>query len=575
MSFLYFIILIGVLIFVHELGHFVVAKFFGVGVIRFSIGFGPSILSYQGKETEYVICLLPLGGYVLMEGADLESTEAMPEDQRERCLMAKPIWQRTLVVLAGPVANLILPVAIYFLFGMMQATTPPALVGEVFGDTPAAEAGIQPGDRIVSINGRSVDYWYQTLRIVHGSYEREVELTYERDGELHTVNVVPERFTSTDFLGLSRETVGRIGIGLGTDGTTLALYDRNGPAARAGLQFFDKVVSIDGNPVERFDEIASAVRTSGGESMEFLVLRPHSLDVDFAGLYHQTSHRVVVTPEAVDGQFTIGIEPSQMYLARVEADGPAHQAGLRSGDKLLTIDGRSYNNWSLVNERIRNEVNEAIVARDEAGDDDAPPVSVSFELTVERNGEVLALTYAPDIITYEDQTEQTLYRVDHGWETFRDIVYPDEIHHPFFSRMVFSAQMGVEQTWEFTQMMIVGLQRLAQGRISLKSVGGPIMIGELAAEAGRAGIEPFLRMMALISINLAIINLLPIPILDGGRLVFFALEAIKRGPLSYRTRQIAAYIGLVLIIMLMILAFKNDIERNWYRVVEYFETESE
>ena len=569
MSFIYFIILIGVLIFVHELGHFVVAKFFDVKVTRFSIGFGPALFTYQGEETEYAICILPLGGYVLMQGADLQSTEELPEKEQKRSLMAKPIWQRSLIVLAGPAANLVLPVLIYFAFGLLQTTTPPPVIGQIHAGTPAAEAGLQAGDKIVAVDGRSVDYWYQLQRSIHGSYEQEVELTYERGGDTETITIVPERFSSTDFLGLARDTGGRIGIGLGTYGPTLAISDRSGPAARDGLRFFDRVVSIDGEPIERFDEIPLAVQNSGGQPLEFIVLTRSEIPVDYGTFFHQDARRVTVTPEKVDGQYTIGVDEAQMYLSLVDDDGPAAAAGFEPGDKIVAIDGRETSSWALLADRMQNQINEMIVERDAADEDyDIEP---SFEITVQRGDQTLTIDHRPRVITYEDDTNQTHYRVDHGWQSMRDNVFPEPIYHPFVQRVGHSARDGVEQTWRFTQMMLVGLVRLAQGRISTESIGGPIMIGELAAEAGHAGVEPFLRMLALISINLAIINLLPIPVLDGGRLVLFALEAIKRGPLSYRTRQIAAYIGLVLIILLMIFAFKNDIERNWYRVVEFFE----
>lgn len=150
---------------------------------------------------------------------------------------------------------------------------------------------------------------------------------------------------------------------------------------------------------------------------------------------------------------------------------------------------------------------------------------------------------------------------------------PDDVAFPFGRRIVQAGKTSVSETGEYIKMMVMGLVRMAQGRVGCDSVGGPILIGELAAQAGEAGIEPFLRMMALISINLAIFNLVPIPVLDGGQLALFAIEAIKRGPLSFRTRQIAAYIGFALIVMIMVLAFKNDIERNWDRIVDYISSD--
>ena len=569
MSFVYFIILIGVLIFVHEFGHFVVAKFFDVKVLRFSIGFGPALFTYQGEETEYAVCILPLGGYVYMQGSDLETTESLPEEEQERSLMAKPIWQRSLIVLAGPAANMILPAVIYFGFALLQSAVPPPVVGTVHAESPAAQAGMQPGDKIVDIDGRSINYWHDLQYSLADAYDKNVSLTYERDGQRHTVDIAPEKRSSTDFLELLRETRGIIGIGLGTYGPTVAISDRDGPAARDGLRFFDRVVAIDGESVERFDEIETRVQESGGEPMEFVVLSRSKIPVDYADLYHQDARRITVTPEADGDSWTLGIEEAQMYLTGVDDDGSAARAGFEPGDKIVRLDGKRFDNWNLFAAEIENQINEKIVERDDAGED--YDIEASFDVEIVRAGTAKTITYEPDIVTYKDDTQQQHYRVDHGWDTFYDHVFPDDIHHPLGARLLHASRYGVDQTWEYTQMMVVGLVRLAQGRIASESIGGPIMIGELAADAGHAGIEPFLRMLALISINLAIINLLPIPVLDGGRLVLYALEAIKRGPLSYRTRQIAAYIGIALVIFLMVFAFKNDIERNWYRVVEFFD----
>ncbi len=572
MTLIYFIILIGVLVFVHEFGHFIVAKAFDVKVLRFSIGFGPRIFGFIRGETEYVICLLPLGGYVQMLGADLESIEELPPEDRPRALMVKPIWQRSLIVLAGPVFNLILPVIIFFIVGMGQTTTPPSVIGDVFVDSPAATAGLQPGDKITSIDGKPVKYWHQIVKSVSTVYDRPIPIVYERDNTSHTTEAVPTKRESTDFLGLEQRTYGQLGIHLGTHGTTLAISNKTGPAAQAGIQFFDRIIAINGEPVQRFDQIDAAVRNSDGKPLEFGILRRTPLNASYGSLYSQKNVSVTVTPQKSgdNNLYTIGIEPAEMYLTSVASDSPVEKAGMLPGDKITGIDGENYNSWSLLSQHIQNTINQQIVKRDEDGEKDRA-LTPSFALNYTRNGVAHSTTLKPNVVSYQDENKQQRYRVELGWEHFRDTVFPDEVPFPFGTRLVHASVEGVTQTANFCKIMLVGFLRMAQGRVSMESIGGPIMIGELAGQAGRAGWEPFLQMMALISINLAVINLLPIPVLDGGHLLLFALEAIKRGPLSYRTRQVAAYIGFTMIIFLMIFAFKNDIERNWHRVVEYFD----
>ncbi|RAL22742.1 hypothetical protein DL240_07535 [Lujinxingia litoralis] len=571
MSLIYFIILIGVLVFVHELGHYLVARLFDVKVLRFALGFGPAIATYQRGETEFALCALPLGGYVQLFGADLESIEDLPEEEQKRALMAKPIWQRSLVILAGPLANFILPVAIYFVFAMLQTTAPPAVVGQAYPEAPAAQAGIQAGDRIVEIEGHPVRFFHDVAHYTRPAYDQELEVVYERDGERFTTHLTPARFEATDHLGLDRRTYGLIGIHLGTAGSTIALTDHQGPAARAGLAYFDRIIAVDETPVSRFHEVESLVRESQGEPLHIKALRRYPVHVDYGTFYKQRLIELDVTPELVDGEYAIGITPAEMVIAQVKPESPVAEAGLKPGDRILSVDDRAFSSWSLMLSHIHNTINQRIVDRDAAGED-APPLQTDFKIAFERDGKPLTTTLTTSVTAYSDATEQTRYRIYNGWDSLRNSVTPENIPHPFFSRLGYATSEAFSQTWKFSRMLTLGLVRMAEGRVSTKSIGGPIMIGELAAEAGRAGWEPFLEMMALISINLAILNLLPIPVLDGGQLMLFALEAIKRGPLSFRTRQIAAYIGFTLILMLMILAFKNDIERNWHRAVEFFET---
>ena len=570
MSFIYFIIMIGALVFVHEFGHFIIAKLFDVKVLRFSIGFGPKLIGFEYGETEYVICALPLGGYVQMLGHDFGDLETVPEEDRARALMAKPIWQRSLVILAGPVANLLLPLTIFFFAGLLQTTTAPLQLGQVFEGSPAAQAGLQPGDKITSIDGEQVSYWHDLTSRVSEAPGQQLTMTYERDGKSFTTKLTPETKTSTDFLGLNVRTYGMMGVHMGTYGPTVAFRAPDVPGAQQGLRNFDRVVAIDGKPVRRFDEIEAKVRTNQGAPMTFSVLRLSPVQKEFGRFYSMTPAAVTLTPPLVDGKRSLGLVRAEMVVSKLNADSAAYKAGIRIGDRILAVDDTPQSSWDLMVRRMHNRINEQLVDRAE---DDTSPIEVDFKVDFVRAGQRQSVTLRPEVKKFAGQAKTESYRIEIGWGHMANMITPDEIDFPLGQRMVWSAKDSFKETTGYIKMMVMGIVRMAQGRVGLDSLGGPILIGELAAQAGEAGIEPFLRMMALISINLAIFNFVPIPVLDGGQLALFAIEAVKRGPLSFRTRQIAAYIGFAMVVMVMVLAFKNDIERNWDKIVDAISSE--
>jgi regulator of sigma E protease len=570
MSLVYFVVLIGVLIFVHEFGHFIFAKAFDVKVLRFSIGFGPRLIGFEYGETEYVVCALPLGGYVQMYGHTFESMENIDDEDSERALMGKPVWQRSLIALAGPAFNILLPLVIYFGATAMMTTAPPAIVGQVLPDTPAADAGLKAGDEIVSIEDRPIRYWHELTDVVKGAYNETITVTVRRDDTTETLKVTPEKQTRTDFLGLNKRTYGRLGIHRGTQGSTIAIDQPDGPAARSGLRHFDRVVAIEGESVDKFTEIQRRIRNSEGKPLEFLVLHRNRLDVSYAQFFSQEADTITVEPVRDDGSYTIGIDRAEMYVTEVDDGSPAAEAGLKAGDEVLSLNDRDYTNWDMMTSRIRNDIHQRILEQSQS--DESVDVDISYELAYERGTETRTTTLTPNVIEYTGKAQQASYRIYTGWGHFSDLVMPDQVSFPLVPRLAYAAERSVQQTYEIGQTIVMGFVRMAQGRVSLDTVGGPIMIGELAAKAGRAGFGYFLHMMALISINLAILNLLPIPVLDGGHLMFYAIEAVRRRPLSFRTRQILTYIGFAIVVFLMILAFKNDIQRNWGDFVLWLES---
>ncbi len=346
MSILAAILVLGVLIFAHETGHFLFAKRSGVGVTKFSLGFGPKLFGFRRKETEYLVSAIPLGGYIKMVGEDPQ--EVAPDPQRS--FSHKPVWLRSLIVFGGPAFNFLLAMLLFwvcFVIGIPALTTK---IGEVKEGFPAAKAGIKPGDRIVAVEGNKTERWNDLAIRIHNSPGKPLRVTLERDGKREELIITPQ---------------------------------------------------------------ATKQKTIFGDEVE-------------VGL--------------------LGIGPGQ-------------------------------------------------------------------EVAVERIGPSRALT------------------------------------------------LSLTRTWEVSELIVLSIVRLIQGKIPAKTIGGPILVAQLAGEQAKRGILSFAIFMAILSINLGVINLFPIPILDGGHFIFLALEAILRKPISIKKMEIAQQMGLILIVLLMVFAFYNDILR--------------
>ncbi len=558
MSYLFYTaILLGVLVFVHELGHFLFAKLFGVKVIRFSIGFGPRLVGFYYGETEYVICVLPLGGYVQMLGMSFEQSEDIPKEDIGRALMTKPIWQRSLIALAGPGFNLIFPIFLYFIVTLFAETTSaPAQIGQVFGD-PAIAAKLEPGDKLVEIDGVPISYWHEISAEIAHRAEESFPIILERDGKRKKVMITPEAISRTDFLG-TKSKLGLLGISMVTYGPTISIDDPQSPAAQSGLKDFDTVIGVNGKKIRRYDAFVSALAESQGKTLRLDVLRLKKLDTEYAEIYRREAVQVSFTPHCQirEESCKLGIASGEMTLSEVKENTPAYKDGFRQGDRILSVNGKVFHEWFRAMSAIHMKLWESALAMNDAGKK-AEDVKVGFEIRFLRDGVEKTLTLNP-IVKNLDFPDFEI-----GFSHIRNQVQPDDIDFPFSDRLPYASVYSFTQTWSFIGMTFKGLTRMLSGKMSMSNLSGPIGIGTMAAEAGKAGWDKFLKMMAVISINIALVNLIPIPILDGGNLLLYGLEAIKRGPLSFRTRQIATYIGFSLIIVLFILAFKNDIENNW------------
>ena len=554
MSALWFVVLIGVLIFVHELGHFVFAKAFGVKVLRFSLGFGPTLARIQRGETEYVIAWLPLGGFVSMLGSD--PTEEIPEADRHRAYFARPLPQRFLIALAGPLFNLVFPVAIYFVFFYSHATLPPAAVGAVFPNTPAARAGLQPGDRIVELDGRPIRYWSDLQGTVSEAAGQELRVTLERDGEKVVTTLVPDEHEVVSRLGRRRK-IGRIGVGSQYLGSQVGVLGSSSPAGLAGLQTRDRVTAADGKPITRWFELERRFRKAAGRPITLDVSRaasPPPSEGDGEAEAPASNHRVTLEVPSDGRLASAGVFPGDAFVAEVEAGSPAAAAGLEVGDMLVATDQVVCPTWGVCLEWMLRQP-------------DDPHVVAYISHRAPEHG----LRYAR--IDVEVRSELGDYKEEQRIPVVgirnRSLLIP-ETPVENEDRLAYAVVSSVEKNLEVVAVTLYGFLMIVRGDISTKSLGGPIMIYNIAGRAAEKGWEEFLWVMALISINLGIINLLPIPMLDGGHLVFVVIEAVKRGPISLRTRAVATYFGLSLLIFLMLFAFKNDLERYWDDITSVF-----
>lgn len=558
MDLLYFIILISSLIFVHELGHFMFAKLFGVRVLTFSLGFGPKLLRFRGRETEYCIGLLPLGGYVRM----LESSKndiVMPEDRR-RTFESLPLFKRVIIVLAGPVMNLLFPVLLYFSVFIGDGPFLPPTVGGVLPGHPA-HSHLQPGDRIMSINGEDVGTFDEVKRIIARNPAQPVRFKVFRDNKHVEVEVIADEVVGADEFNATLspgerrdlgmfERIGSVGIQSSAPAAVIGVPEPESPAYRAGLRTFDVITHIAGKQVRRFMDLEQELETNLGETVPVTYLRPVPVERALGGLASMAVYEsgvVALTPHASGGDLVnrTGIELADLYVADIPSYSPLYSAGLRKGDRLLRLDGQALPAWSTFRELVWAE-------RDK-------PHQIAWLSA--RDNQVRSGEFRMRREDFTDEHGQTFALYRFRVQQWIPLAPEDYVEHPTPIR--YAMTKAVEETLDVTRFILIMLVRAAQGRLSLDSLSGPITIYEVAGEEGRKGTDYFIWVMALISINLGLLNLLPIPVLDGGHLMFLGIEAVLRRPIPLRVREVAHLVGLTVIMLLMAVSFKNDVEKRW------------
>jgi len=557
-SVLYFLLLVGVLVVIHELGHFVAAKLLDVKVLRFSIGYGRPLVRVTLRETEYQIAAFPLGGYVRIlgiEGHDKAGDEAGGKaghrSDARRSFASRPLWQRLVIVFAGPAANLVLPLIIYFVFFAGHSVLKAAVIGDVIDGGAAARAGLEPGDRVLEIDGKAVRYFEEIETAVRSSPGKELHLRVSRHGKVFERYLTPLEETVRNRDG-AVAVQGRIGINHRPFVPLVGVIDGEGPAARAGLRTGDLIISVDGQPVRNWRDVqhhvgkfprrVNLVYFRGTEipGVPQIQLRGASL----ADLVPETQ-----VDTKLNRQTYTGLEHAEMFVAHVDAGSPADSAGLRPGDLVVALDGVAVAHWVDLDQRLQAEPTR------------------TFKLTWKRAAGGKTETMAAELTQvwrkHLDDYDHTVTRLVFGARN--DVDRGNGAMIPIDGRFGFSMGKAFERTGETISTMVSGFFKILGGDTPGDALGGPLMMYRVASVSGNQGWDSFLLMLALISINLGLINLLPIPMLDGGHLLVFALEAARRRPLSTRMRERVQLAGLIVIVLITVLAVRNDIMRYLLR----------
>lgn len=545
------VFLIGVLVFIHELGHFVIGKLCGIGVETFSIGFGPPIISFERLGTVYQLAWIPLGGYVKFAGALPTEEVADTHSGKEMYLASKT--KRFLVISAGPVANFLLAFVIYTIMGMTGMEHAPAVIGTVMPNSPAYVSGLHSGDRIIAIDDEKISKWNEMHRRIANSPLKRLRITVKRQEREIDLVLIPEKVKGQ----------GRAGVGLNYEKPIVTVFAES-LVARHGLQTGDEIITVRfaqiqaGDPdldAEQVDPIPDDDLGLGEEQVvddeievkTFAQLQHvfSSTKADFIYLRVQRNGKEEAV--AIPYQKSLhasGIVSSLLTIAETE-DG---DSGLLPYDHIVAAQGKNIKNIYDLYEILRSYREPRI------------------EMTVIRNGKEINIDVGLQAQTVQElEGAVTVYtlKADFMGKMYRPPSVVERYPNPLQAMLY-----GLRQTQEKTMLVVSSLAGLFTGAVPIQALGGPILIAKVAGDSVKAGWDVFFITMAIISINLGVINLFPIPVLDGGQLLLVGMECIRRRRLTMTTIENMHRVGFVMIMCLVVMAFYNDLSRFWQPFLE-------
>ncbi|MBT3584335.1 MAG: RIP metalloprotease RseP [Halobacteriovoraceae bacterium] len=515
---LIFILFLGPLVFFHELGHYLFARLFGVRVEVFSLGFGPKIFRFKKGDTEYAVSLIPLGGYVKMFGDDPLNKDAIPEEDRPFSFTHKNKWARFWIVLGGPLANFIMAYVIFFSLLMIGEKIPEIKIGYVTPESKFYDYGFRSGDVIKNVNGKAV--------------LNPSDIVLEGSGVLQTVGV--ERLGALKVVELSMT-----GEAFFEEFTTYPPFLRRPVLVDSKGNFFAASFSpMSANLTESLEEMNGIT----GEKTIYLfpkVEGKESIEKDAWQSKYTHQFKVFINKpvDLIKGFNAAGYRTIDLVVKSRNMNSPADKAGIKGSDVIVSLEGKSVYSFEQLRRNLQLTKTKSV------------------KIGVLRQEKLMEFTVTPDIKNRNGKDVKLIGVYSAG--EFLGINFVNTSSRG----LVDSFLMAFTRTWDSTLKTLDGFKKLITGNVSLKSIGGPLAIGKVASDSFNTSLTYFFQLMALISINLGIINLFPIPVLDGGHIMFIFLEIINRGPVSRRKMEIAQQLGLSLLLMLMVGAIFNDVSR--------------
>ncbi len=583
---------IGLLIFIHELGHFLVAKKIGVKVHAFSLGFGPAIIRKQIGDTDYRVSLIPLGGYVKLAGEQREDSNTGDDWE----FMSKKPWQRAAVLVAGVTCNTILAFILFIVAFRVGVPFITSEIGQTMPGGPAWEAGIRPGDKITRIGSvTDPDFEDIFISIALNSSPEGINMEIERDNETFDVNVMPKYDASVG--------VQRIGI---APASTLEVHkiftveNADTPVQISELHVNDVILEANGKTVATASEFRGIVQANPGKELSLTVLRDDQ-NID-----------IKVTPSVVT-RWMIGLSCATSKIDGVKKDSLAYSIGLEKGDEIVNVNSQNVHGFSELISTIKEAPDGIItlqVNRDSGtkylkltklGEETVkefsggifPHYGLTVDSTVEgfpaekkgiKSGDTITsisgeeVTEWSQLLTIVTASQGKEFEIawTHNYETITKTIKPQKSEKnaqgilgiKFREKKIVrkyglakACVVGSHKTVINIKRIYLTIQGFVSKKLSTKALGGPVLIAQASYASAQSGIGKLMYFMAIISINLAVINILPVPVLDGGHLMFIGIEKIKGSPVSEKAMAIANYVGMGLILTLMLYATKNDIMR--------------